>query len=160
MLEIQPHNQLTCLIYDQVFGLCSCEYHQTHWSSKPIWQSSAILTAIHKLAFSESPDIQLRFFFLFFPKPGPFSQIYSNNQTRHYVAIILYAGKAETLLTIPDTHDGSSQEAILSLINMTAVDKGQFTGSVFLGFESYCCYWNLQIHSENLCNGRTRNAYQ
>jgi len=47
------------------------------------------------------------------------------------VAIILYAGKAETLLTIPATHDGSSQEAILNLINKTALDKGQFSGSVF-----------------------------
>jgi len=100
-----------------------------------------MLNAIHKLAFFESPDIQLSFIFLFFPKAAPFSQIYSTNQIRHYVAIILYAGKAETLLTIPATHDGSSQEAILNLINKTAVDKGQFTGSVFVGFECNCSYY-------------------
>jgi len=47
------------------------------------------------------------------------------------VVIILYAGKAETLRTIPATQDGSSQEAILRLINKTAVDKGQFSGNVF-----------------------------
>jgi len=99
-----------------------------------------MLNAIHKLAFFESPDIQLSFIFLFFPKAAPFSQIYSTNQTRHHVAIILYAGKAETLVTIPATPDGSNQEAILSLINKIAVDKGQFTDSVFIGFESNRCY--------------------
>ena len=160
MLEILSYYQLTCQIYDQAVGLCSCECHHTHWTSKPIWQWNAMLTAIHKLAFSESSDIQLSFVFLFFPKAAPYSQIYSTNQTRHYVAIILYADKAETLLTIPATPDGSSQEAILNLINKTAVDKGQFTGSVFVGCESNCCYWNLQIHSENLSDGRTGNAYQ